>query len=95
MNPDLKAELKRLRKRRFYYLSSRIPEGAWRDGDGKIQAIDLMDIGHLQACIRLIDKDVPSLDANLVSSAARKRLSAQAASKRSELHAVFKRKSLL
>lgn len=68
MAPELKAELRRLRERRFYYLSQKIPEGMWKDGEGKFHDMQLMGIDHLQACIRLIERDLADFNRKLVSA---------------------------
>jgi len=93
MRPELKAELRRLRERRFYYLSKKIPEGMWRDGEGKFHDMQLMGIDHLQACIRLIERDLTDFNRKLVSPQAVQIIEARALAKKEELIRVFREKS--
>lgn len=94
MTPELKAELRRLRRSHFYYIGKDAPDGIWKDRDGTFHDMCAMDLQHLQACIRLIANDIEKLSSPLVSRDAAKRLEKQASIKRDELKSVFSQKVL-
>ncbi|MBU2717946.1 hypothetical protein HF563_00745 [Acidithiobacillus ferridurans] len=94
MTPKLKAELRLLRKRRFYYIGRTLPEYMWRDREGKTYNMHDMGLDHLKACICLITKDMEFLRSSLlVSPEASTLLKNQAHIKREELRQRFKEKS--
>jgi hypothetical protein len=94
MDAKLKDELRRLRNNRFYYVGPDVTEQIWRDGDGKLHDMYQMELGHLQACIRLIDKDLAYLHgSSIVSQEAALRIGTQSLAKKRELEEVFARKS--
>lgn len=94
ISPKLKAELRRLRRNRFYYIGRSVPEYMWRDREGNFRGMHLMDLSHLQACIRLITKDIKILSSSLVSKQAAGKIEPKVRLKREELRAIFKEKSV-
>jgi hypothetical protein len=93
MTPELKAELRRLRRSHFYYIGRNVPDSIWKDRDGTFHNMPAMELGYLQACIRLITNDIETLSSPRVSRDAAKRLEKQASIKREELRSVFSEKS--
>lgn len=78
MTPELKAELRRLRRVRFYYLNRQVPIYAWKDAEGTFHDMSRVGLDHLQACICMIEKDIKYLASGLVSSEAKEILGLRA-----------------
>jgi len=95
MSPELKVELKRLRKQRFYYLTSKGDKYLWMDRDGKPHQMLNMRLDHLQACIRLVRKDMLPRVWSSISNEARLKLEPKAFRKLKELKEAFSTKAVV
>ena len=86
-------------KHKFYYLEypDGVTEGFWKDGDGNNIYMPDMEMDHLKACIRLIEKDMDAYDNSKAKDSAhqpvREALFPLAEKKLKELKEEFKRKA--
>ena len=101
MDDRVKERIVREIEDRFYYIEypRNVPKHLWKDGAGKFHGMDTMELGHLKASIRLVQKDrkafidaIESYKGDLNGHEAAKALLPLVDEKLQELQEVFKRK---